>query len=93
MTQKANAEVEESLDEIESIKREIARLEQEKEDELDTIKQKWLDMIDDVTEIAVTPFKKDIDPVLFGIAWVPHHLIEIEGKVGTIPAIHLEKSA
>lgn len=86
MTQKAHADVKESLDEVELLQREIDRLEVEKEQELDAVEQKWLDVVDDVTETAVTPFKKDIDTTLFGIAWMPQHLVEINGTAGTIPA-------
>ena len=88
-TQKAEADVQESIDEIASIKREIKRLEHEKDAELDSVKQKWLDVVDDVTEVKVTPFKKDIDPVFFGVVWHPQHLIDIGGEVGTLPAFAL----
>ena len=88
-TQKAQAEVQESVDEIAAIKREIERLEHEKDAELDSVKQKWLDVVDDVTEVKVTPFKKDIDPVFFGVVWQPQHLIDIGSEVGTLPAFAL----
>ena len=90
-TQRAEAEVQESIDEIDAIKREIARLDHEKELELDGVKQKWLDVVADTSEVKVTPFKKDIDPVFFGVAWMPHHLIDIGGDVGTLPAFALQK--
>lgn len=85
-TQKAEAEVKESIDEIDALKRELARLEADKEDELDDVKRKWLAVVDDVTEVGVTPFKKDIDPMLFGVAWLPLHLVQVGDKTGTVPA-------
>lgn len=88
-TQKAEADVQESVDEISALKREIDRLEDEKELELDSVKQKWLDVVDNVTEVQVTPFKKDIDPVFFGVVWQPQHLIDIDGEVDTLPAFAL----
>ncbi len=85
-TQKAEAEVQESVDEIEMLTRELARLQEEKEAELDVVEQKWVDVVADVSEVKVTPFKKDIDPMFFGVAWQPQHLMDIGGKVGTLPA-------
>ncbi|MCP4358958.1 MAG: hypothetical protein GY796_13140, partial [Chloroflexi bacterium] len=85
-TQRAEAEVEESVDEIAAIKRELARLEQERDQELDTVKRKWLDVVENVTAVSVTPYKKDIDPILFGLAWFPYHLIQIGDQTGAVPA-------
>lgn len=89
-TQKAQAEVQESIDEIEAFKREIARLEHEKELELDSVQQKWIDIVDTTTEVKVTPFKKDIDPVFFGVVWFPQHLVDMGGEIGTLPAFSLQ---
>jgi hypothetical protein len=33
----------------------------------------------------VTPFKKDILIDVFGVAWMPYHVVEVEGKVTQIP--------
>jgi len=84
--QRAEAEVEESVDEIAAIKRELARLEEERDEALDSVEQKWLDVAENVTAVPVTPYKKDIDPVLFGLAWFPYHLIQIGDQTGAVPA-------
>jgi len=79
MTSKAKADVEESLDAIEDYKKQIADLEKEKAEEIEEIKERWSDIVDDSSEITVTPYKKDVILDLFGVAWMPYHLIQ-EGK-------------
>jgi hypothetical protein len=86
MTSQAKADVEESLEAIEKYKREIESLEKEKEQEIEEIKQKWDEVAEDISEIPVTPYKKDILVKLFGIAWFPYHLVESEGRTLELPA-------
>ena len=73
-TEKAQLEVDESIEEIDSLQKEIVTLENEHLATLDELNNHWLDIADKVTTIAVSPYKKDIDPLLFGVAWIPHFL-------------------
>jgi hypothetical protein len=34
-----------------------------------------------VTEISITPYKKDILVEVFGVAWFPHYVAQIEGHM------------
>ncbi|MCJ7703340.1 MAG: hypothetical protein MUO62_17285, partial [Anaerolineales bacterium] len=86
MTSQAKADVEESLDAIEEYKREVASLEKERAENIETIKQKWEEVAEDTSEIQVTPYKKDIMVNLFGVAWFPYHLVESEGRTLELPA-------
>lgn len=86
MTSQAKADVEESLDAIEEYKREVASLEEERAENIETIKQKWEEVAEDTSEIQVTPYKKDIMVDLFGVAWFPYHLVESEGRTLELPA-------
>ncbi|MCB9444144.1 MAG: hypothetical protein H6669_07890 [Ardenticatenaceae bacterium] len=81
MTAKSREDVEESKDEIERLKKEIDDLEAEMQEALDTLEAKWNDTAAAVTEIPVTPFKKDISVELFGVAWMPYHLVEDGGQI------------
>lgn len=85
MTERAKADLEESLDAIEDYKKQIARLEKDKAQALEDVKQKWSDIADDMTEIPVTPYKKDVLVDLFGVAWMPYHLVQIGEKTEELP--------
>jgi hypothetical protein len=86
MTSKAKADVEESEDAIEEFKREIEALEKDKTQEIEEIVQKWEDVAGEISEISVTPYKKDILIKLFGIAWFPYHLVDSDGRTLELPA-------
>jgi hypothetical protein len=85
MAEKAEADVEESEDAIEDYEQDIAELQQEKERALEEINQKWREIADDMTEIPVTPYKKDILIDLFGVAWMPFHVLQVEGEILELP--------
>jgi type II secretory pathway component PulJ len=85
MTEKAKADVEESLDAIEDLKRDLDELGDELSEALEEVNQKWSDIADDMTEITVTPYKKDILVDLFGVAWVPYHLVQVGEETVDLP--------
>ncbi len=85
MTQKAKADVEESIEAIEDLENQVKTLEQDLTQAIEEIKSKWADIVDNVSEIPVQPYKKDILIDLFGVAWMPYHLIEIEGRTLALP--------
>ncbi|GAB4535938.1 MAG: DUF87 domain-containing protein [Anaerolineales bacterium] len=85
MTERAKADVEESIDAIADFKQQIADLEAEKAQALQDVNDKWAEMVSDVTEIPVSPYKKDILVALFGVAWMPYHLVEAGGRVMELP--------
>lgn len=91
MTAKAKADIEESKDAIEEYKEEIAALEEEAEEALQEIKEKWEEIAADVTTIPVTPYKKDIDVALFGLAWRPYHLVQIDNAVRELIGFSLDE--
>jgi hypothetical protein len=85
MAEKAEADVEESVEAIEDYEQGIAELQEERERALEDVNQKWRDIADDMTEIPVTPYKKDILIDLFGVAWMPFHVLQIENEVLELP--------
>lgn len=90
MTAQAKADVEESLAEIEAYKQEMAALQQEMEQALDEVEAKWLAIARDITEIPVTPYKKDIHVTHFGVAWFPFHLVQAGGEREELPGFRSE---
>ena len=85
MTEKAKADVEESIEAIEDFKKQIEALEKEKAEAVEEIKNKWREIADDENTIPVQPYKKDIYLDLFGVAWFPYYVVEIEGRTREIP--------
>jgi hypothetical protein len=85
MTEKAKADVEESEDAIEEFKEQIADLEKELNDAIKDVQAKWAEIADDMEEISVNPYKKDILIDLFGVAWFPYHLVEVDDRVIELP--------
>ncbi len=76
MTSKAQEDVEESIEAIAEFKAELDELAHEMKDALQEVEDKWADIIADTSEISVTPYKKDINAELFGVAWTPAHLVK-----------------
>ena len=91
MTEKAEADVKESIQAIEEYERQIADLEADKEEALQEVNERWEEIASQVTEIPVTPYKKDILVEVFGVAWFPHYvaligdqMVELAGYSGEV---------
>ncbi len=84
MTQRAKADVEESEETIQELEREIEQLEMDEEEALVELRQKWQDIIEDVTEIGVKPYKKDVKTAVFGIAWFPYCMVNGKEVAGFV---------
>jgi hypothetical protein len=60
--------------------------EQEMKETLQAIDDKWRTALQDVQEMPITPYKKDISFILFGIGWVPYWDVSINGTPTILPA-------
>ncbi len=85
MTEKAKANVDESIDALEVYKKQISDLEKEKSETIEQVNQKWSEISDDMTEIPIMPFKKDVSVELFGVAWMPYHVVQVGEKIEELP--------
>ena len=90
MTEQAKAEVEESLDAIDQYKKDIQVLGRERQGVIDEINDRWGDVVNDISEVTVTPKKTDIFLELFGVAWMPYYLVESGGGMVELPAFGQE---
>jgi hypothetical protein len=81
----AEDDVEESVLEIDRLEKELADLSDEIEDKLDEIEERWAGTAREVEEIPYKPLKKDVLVELFGVAWVPYHQVEVQGKTIEVP--------
>jgi hypothetical protein len=86
LTEKAKADVEESIDAIEDYEAQIAELEGLREEAIQEINDKWGHVVNDITEITVTPKKTDVFVDLFGVAWMPYYLIRSGSETMEVPA-------
>ncbi|NMC13117.1 MAG: hypothetical protein GYA34_09575 [Chloroflexi bacterium] len=76
LTSQAKADVEESLEVIEDLKNQIADLEKEKNEALEAIRSRWEEIASQDEQITIQVLKKDVLLDLFGIAWMPYHLVK-----------------
>jgi hypothetical protein len=92
MTQQAKLDVEESEQSIAQYQQQIQDLQQEQADAETSVADKWDQIVAEASEIGVTPYKKDILVTMFGVAWVPYHVVEESGRTRELPAFGIEEN-
>jgi hypothetical protein len=85
MTAQAKADVEESEDAIKEFEQQLAALEAEQAAAMEEVNQRWGEVANQLTEIPITPLKKDILVDFFGVAWMPYHLVKLGEQVEELP--------
>lgn len=90
MTERAKAEVEESLDAMDEIKRQIAEAEKRREEVIAEINNRWGQSVGNVSEVTVAPKKSDVFVSLFGVAWLPYYIVRTNGQTMELPAFGAE---
>jgi len=80
MTQQAKADVEESLEAIEDYEAQIQDLQEELEEEIAEVTERWTETIDVVEEVEVRAKKADITVDAFGLTWVPRWQVTYEDE-------------
>jgi hypothetical protein len=85
LTESAKSDVKESQEAIEDFKRQIAALDKEKDKALQDVNDRWGELANQITEIPLAPQKKDIRLDLFGVAWMPFHVIQAGGQTFELP--------
>ncbi len=90
LTNKAKAEVEESIDTIAQIKQQLADLQKHREETLAELNDKWGQVVGDTSEVTVAPKKSDVFVTLFGVAWLPYYIIKSNAGTMELPAFGAE---
>jgi DNA repair exonuclease SbcCD ATPase subunit len=85
MTAQARADVEESLEAIQSLEEDLLEIQRELEAALEQVNERWGDLANDIEEISVRPYKKDVLIDMFGIVWTPYHLVQIGKQLIELP--------
>jgi len=90
MTSQAKTDVEAAELEIKKIEKEMKHMEAELADELNEVKVRWEEAVDQVIEEPISPYKKNIFIELFGLVWLPYYAYDSESGYKFIPAFKWE---
>jgi hypothetical protein len=85
MTAQSRADVQESKEAISEYENQIREIEQEKADAAEEVNQRWGDIANQVEETSLSPAKKDVLVDLFGVAWMPYHVVQIGNETIELP--------
>ena len=86
MTAKAKADLEQEQEELLELEEQIKKMELEKAEAIEEVKEKWAETVNDIEEVPVTPYKKDIFIELFGVVWLPYYLFKIGNDLREVAA-------
>ena len=59
----------------------IKDIQADKEEVIEEVNERWEEIASQVSEIQVTPYKKNILVELFGVAWFPHYVVKTGGRI------------
>ena len=90
LTNKAKAEVEESVDAIKQFQQQIAEAEKRREETIAEINDRWGRVVNETTEVTIAPKKTDVFVKLFGVAWMPYYVIKAGTETIELPAFGSE---
>ncbi len=80
MTAQAKDKLENEKKDVEFAIENLVAVQKEMDAAIAQLEQEWATKANDITEIVITPLKKDIFVELFGVAWVPYYVVEIDGR-------------
>jgi hypothetical protein len=85
MTAQAKSDIKESEEVIEEMELEMDSLQEEASLAISEVEDKWEEVAAEIEEISVTPYKKDILIDVFGVAWMPYHVVDVGGMTMELP--------
>jgi len=86
MTSNAKAGLKQEQVELEILQKQLDDLQNEQETAAAEVKDRWAKQVDAVTEIPITPYRKDVYVDFYGIAWLPYYVVSVDGINREIPA-------
>jgi hypothetical protein len=90
MTQQARADVEESKATIKELNQQIEDAQKRREEVIAEINDRWGGVVNEITEVTITPKKTDILVNIFGVAWMPHYVVKSGAETFELPAFGAE---
>jgi chaperonin cofactor prefoldin len=86
LAQNAKANVQESIDVIDQCKKDIADLGRQRDEITSEINDRWGNIVNDNSEVSITPKKTDIYINIFGVAWKPFYVVQAGNETIELPA-------
>ena len=86
LSQSAQADVDESMQLIQQYQAQIADLQKQREELSASINDRWAGVVNNVSEIEISPKKSDVFVNMFGIAWLPYYIVEAGQDHFELPA-------
>lgn len=80
LSQQAKADVEESIQVIAELEKQLADLAAEWEEQAAAINARWAEALDEINEVAIAPRRQDVVVNFLGLAWAP--MWQVETKDG-----------
>ena len=91
MTSKAKSDLEASEMDVKNAEAEMEAMEKEMAEELQAVEARWQDVLDEATELPVSPYKKNIFMEAFGIVWLPYYAFEAGEDWEIVPAFEWDE--
>jgi hypothetical protein len=85
-TTQTDENIEVLQEDLGQINKDFDSTEAEMEADLQQIRETWKESAGNIVQEAITPYKKDIDTVVFGIGWIPYWATQIDGQAVILPA-------
>jgi hypothetical protein len=86
LSQKARADLKQEQEELAELQKDLDEMEKAYQSALDERQEYWSEVVMDVTEIPVSPYKKDIFMEYFGLVWRPFYRLRIGEEVREVEA-------
>ena len=86
LSSEAEADVKETEAEIQDLEVQINDLTAEAQSLIKDIDSRWDEVVQSVGQIPLQASRSDVYVSLFGIAWLPFHLVDVGGREVDIPA-------
>ena len=90
LAQNAKAEVQESIEVITQLKKDLVNLQRDREQIAAEITERWNQAVSDVSEVTINPKKTDVYVNVFGVAWKPYYVVQAGGETFELPAFGAE---
>ncbi len=85
-TQSARDQLDKAREKEADLRKQLEAAQAEQEAALADVRRRWAEIAASCEEIAVTPYKKDISVELFGVAWMPYHVVQAADQYLELPA-------
>ncbi|NPV84599.1 MAG: ATP-binding protein [Anaerolineae bacterium] len=86
MTQQSKVQLEQEEQELEALRQQYRSQERAYQEAVNEIRERWAQMVNDISEIPLTPAKKDIFVEAFGVAWLPYYQFKVGSELKEAPA-------